>query len=125
MPHLGVVRSDHAATAGTPRARRKCCNSFDNPWTCRVRYRTRESESHNTCLLGPSQGQTRPVPTGIILLRPAPLRPDEAVERLLGLLHCAEKDLARAAISCPLRSPAPGSGAAPAPSSTRRAAPSS
>src|SRR5437588_1456675 len=110
MTDLGVVRSDHAATARTPRARRKCCNSFDNPWTCRVRYRTRESESHNTCLLGPSQGQTRPVPTGIILLRPAPLRPDEAVERLLGLLERAEKDLARPAISCPCGIPCAAAG---------------
>ena len=34
-----------------------------------------------------------PVPAGVILFRPAPLRPDEAVERLLGLLQRAETDL--------------------------------
>lgn len=37
--------------------------------------------------------QKVPVPAGVILLRPAPLRPDEAVDRLVGLLQRAEKDL--------------------------------
>ena len=37
--------------------------------------------------------QKVPVPVGVILLRPAPLRPDEAVGRLIGLLERAEKDL--------------------------------
>jgi predicted nuclease of predicted toxin-antitoxin system len=37
--------------------------------------------------------QKVPVPAGVILLRPAPLRPDEAVERVVGLLRRAEKDL--------------------------------
>ena len=37
--------------------------------------------------------QKVPVPAGVILLRPAPLRPDEAVERLVGLLQRAEQDL--------------------------------
>jgi predicted nuclease of predicted toxin-antitoxin system len=31
-----------------------------------------------------------PVPAGVILLRPAPLRPDEAVDRLVGVLQQAE-----------------------------------
>jgi predicted nuclease of predicted toxin-antitoxin system len=34
-----------------------------------------------------------PVPAGVILLRPAPLRPDESVDRLVGLLQRAEKDV--------------------------------